>query len=303
MVFQLSSSPGAVDELGTFYRCPRPHDFPAYGCVDMEVFNGTFDAAALAVSNGEIATLFQEPLSEIASSDGLAEGDIDLTFTVTGDNIDDISTGSPDLDGDGVADLVFASSDTAHAWWVSGDDLESAGESLSLDDEDELLDGAVEDIVQVFGVGDVTGDGADEVLVDSGEALVLVGRSDGASASAAPEVLLELEGLGYVQVSAAGDLDGDARADMLIGAPGAEDGDGAAFVLLGGDLPTSGGEELEDVAWVSFYRAGGDALGASVAAPGDLDGDGLNDLLVGAPNATFESDGDGGVYRLSVQGW
>jgi len=88
-------------------------------------------------------------------------------------------------------------------------------------------------------------------------------------------------------VSTAGDVNADGFDDLVIGAPGDFTG-GAAFVLLGranlatlsiGDLSIQGGG----------FEISGDAdsidLGDSVAGGGDVNGDGLDDVLIGAPGA------------------
>ena len=77
-------------------------------------------------------------------------------------------------------------------------------------------------------------------------------------------------------IAAAGDVDGDRRIDLIVGAPRA----GSASVFSGGS-----GELL------FRFRTGttDDGFGYSVAGAGDVDGDGQADLLVGAPFAARDA--------------
>jgi hypothetical protein len=83
-----------------------------------------------------------------------------------------------------------------------------------------------------------------------------------------------------------GDLDGDGLGDLFVGAPGADTAGpdaGAVVVLFGpgaGDLTLSARD-----ADANFFGAPGDRFGDTLAAAGDVDGDGIGDLLLGAPGA------------------
>ena len=76
-------------------------------------------------------------------------------------------------------------------------------------------------------------------------------------------------------IAPAGDLDQDGVPDLVVGAPGTSGGAGRVVLLSGAD-----GSEV-------WTRAGGasDRLGHAVCGPGDLDGDGVGDVVAGAPSA------------------
>ena len=101
-------------------------------------------------------------------------------------------------------------------------------------------------------------------------------------------------------VASLGDLDGDGTADLAVGEPfdaGAGNGRGAVWVLFlhpNGTVKTH--VKITDVqTWFSGTLANDDYFGHSVASLGDLDGDGVTDLAVGA-----RGDDDGGSNRGAV---
>ena len=97
-------------------------------------------------------------------------------------------------------------------------------------------------------------------------------------------------------VSGAGDVNGDGLADLLIGAYGADpndDSSGASYVVFGrntaqtGPFPAS--LDLSGLDGTNGFRlngvAAGDHSGRAVSGAGDVNGDGLADLLIGASGA------------------
>ncbi len=171
--------------------------------------------------------------------------------------------------------------------------------------------------ISVSGAGDVNGDGLADLIVGAdsadpggnsyvGESYVVFGK-----ATSTPVDLAALGSGGFridavdvfdrsgVSVSGAGDVNGDGLADLIVGANGAAPGgDGAAgesYVVFG--KATSTPVDLAALASGGFRIDGidvGDYSGRSVSGAGDVNGDGLADLIVGAYRAAPGGDGAAG---------
>ncbi|MBN1769945.1 MAG: FG-GAP repeat protein [Deltaproteobacteria bacterium] len=136
------------------------------------------------------------------------------------------------------------------------------------------------------GVGDVDGDGFEDFAIGvpgtagGGRVELYLGAPILATApDATPAGAAEGDRFGAA-VAGAGDVDGDGLADLLIGAPAADGvaaDSGRAYLFLGAAPPGTTPTLTFDAA------AGGDAHGAAVAGPGDLNADGFADFAVGGP--------------------
>ena len=111
----------------------------------------------------------------------------------------------------------------------------------------------------------------DGPLTGSFDETMAVGRIDG----------VESPDLFGTSIANLGDLDGDGEIDLLIGAPAVDDSvignDGAAFLF---DGPYTGTRTTADAEAVLYGEQQGDEAGQGVTAVGDVDGDGMGDLLV-----------------------
>jgi hypothetical protein len=145
------------------------------------------------------------------------------------------------------------------------------------------------------GVLDCAADGRSADRFDCDDADAATNPADGGCALPAEgsvaDAALTLDGLsegdGVGAAHLVADLDGDTLPDLLVGAPGADRAD-----LLAG--PLTGGESLASAdATRRSYTVG--AFGSALSAA-DLDGDGLAELLVGAPDDTTLGTDAGAVW-------
>ena len=104
-----------------------------------------------------------------------------------------------------------------------------------------------------------------------------------------------------ISVSGAGDVNGDGFDDFLVGAVRAKpDGgfeNGAVYVVFGGEAVMPSSFDLSTIDGTNGFRLDGknmlDFVGRSVAAAGDVNGDGIGDLVIGA---SYSSYSYGGAY-------
>ncbi|MCP4387715.1 MAG: hypothetical protein GY802_05435, partial [Gammaproteobacteria bacterium] len=160
---------------------------------------------------------------------------------------------------------------------------------------------------------DFNGDGFDDLIVgapladdggiESGSAYVYFGSTSPSSTMNASDADIQLIGADAgdrfgISVASAGDVNNDGFDDFIVGAPLADDGgetSGSAYVFFGSTSPSS----TMDASDAGMQLIGGDAhdrFGRSVASAGDVNNDGLGDIIVGAHGADDGGADSGSAY-------
>jgi len=244
-------------------------------------------------------------------------------FRIDGIDASDYSgnsvSGAGDVNGDGLADLIVGAfladpggdSFAGESYVVFGKASATTVDLANLEAGGFRIDGIDANDFSgrtVSGAGDVNGDGLADLIVgangadpgndsSAGESYVVFGK-----ASAATVNLVTLGADGFridgidasdysgTSVSGAGDVNGDGLADLVVGAfradPGGDSGAGESYVVFGKVEATT--VDLANLGTGGFRIDGIDAndfSGYSVSGAGDVNGDGLADLIVGAPFA------------------
>ena len=250
---------------------------------------------------GAVGEITVDPLLTVGTwtaagdQDGAALGTVVASAgDVDGDGFGDLLVGAPGYDrgmpDEGAAFLYRGSAaglEVAASWTAGGNQAAAAfGQSVAA-------------------AGDVNGDGYGDVVVGSpgwsgslageGKAWVYLGSSAGLElAEAWSAEGGQADARFGAAVACAGDVNGDAHGDVVVGGPGLVDtlvGEGGARLFLGSEGGLAGAPS-----WSAYGGSADGAFGSSVASGGDVDADGYGDVLIGAPQATDGASEEGAAF-------
>jgi hypothetical protein len=185
-----------------------------------------------------------------------------------------------DFNGDGVGDLAVAATDEPMVYWFAGPvgggtvAATSDGEGLGTSGEDSVL----------ANVGDPNNDGYPDLVAGAGQ------DDDSRFYGGGARDLLGTSGIPMgqqINAAAGGDLDGDGIDDLAVGATW---GIGEVNFCYG---PT--GSTFPAAAWYRILGESSDQLGSSIAI-GDVDNDGIGDLVAGAVGDNDAGAAAGAVF-------
>jgi Ca2+-binding RTX toxin-like protein len=298
--------------------------------------NGSFSGQSYVIfgkSDGFDSTL---QLSNLNGTNG---------FTINGINAGDSSgwsvSNGGDVNGDGFDDLIIGAryaapngnSDSGQSYVIFGksDGFDSTLQLSTLDGTNGFtingINAGDRSGFSVSNGGDVNGDGFDDLIIgarnadangnsNSGQSYVIFGKSDGFDSTLQLSTLDGTNGFtinginagdysGW-SVSNGGDVNGDGFDDLIIGArsadPNGNSNSGQSYVIFGKSDGFDSTLQLSTLDGTNGFTINGinadDFSGFSVSNGGDVNGDGFDDLIIGARSADPNGNLSGQSYVI-----
>jgi hypothetical protein len=254
--------------------------------------SGDAISGPVSLSADAVVTFFAADPGDQAAA--IASGDFNADGSV------DIALGAANADGES-----NDSADTGEVYVFNGPFTPGDQRDAAAGEVDMVLFGSAvgENYGRTLAAGDFNDDGVEDLVIgaprandSAGRIVVLFGGADGGLASNLPATLSGRDAGDYAGLTmAAADLTGDGRDDLLIGALEAAGPDnsrvrgGEAYLISGEDLLPNEDIDLGAITSVISGAEAEDRLGETVGA-GDVNGDGLTDVIVAAPFASGPSN-------------
>ena len=238
----------------------------------------------------------------------------DVTITGVGTDTDFGWQVAPagDVNGDGITDLVVGDpSNSAVAQFAGRAYLFHGPLTTNIDTSTAVATISAEAFgdnlgFSVASAGDVNGDGIDDILIgarsndtngiQAGRVYLFLGPVSGSLAATNADAIIfgaAFNELGRA-VAPAGDLNGDGFDDIVLGTDIAGTGQAGQVFIFNG--PLSGQRSAASADAIITGSFANESFGAAVASAGDVNGDGINDIIVGAPRFPLDGNGTGRAY-------
>ena len=288
-----------------------------------------------ALTRDDVTTIFIAPaVTDLSSLNGKTGFRLDGIYQDDSSGTSVSSAG--DVNGDGYDDIIIGAPGADYNDLRSGSSYVVFGKASGFDATMELsaLDGSNgfrldsenqgdQSGVSVSSAGDVNGDGYDDLIIgavgagnngfNSGSSYVVFGKASGFATSIDLSALDGSNGFRIdgatrgdysgISVSSAGDVNGDGYDDLIIGAAGADNngaGSGSSYVVFGKAGGFDATMDLSALDGSNGFRLDGatrgDYSGISVSSAGDVNGDGYDDLIIGAWGVDNNGRSSGSSY-------